>query len=103
MEAHVATVEGTIDQLDDFVAKLTEKVGTVLSKRPGFVESLALIDRDLGRGLLLTIWESRKAAEASNDQYRRDGVTLGVSAEVGLRRSVQWYDVVSVTRRSVTP
>jgi heme-degrading monooxygenase HmoA len=97
MIAHVATVEGTNAQLDQFVGILREEVAPVLRTRRGFAQSITLIDRDAGRGLLITLWESRAAADASSEQWRKEQATQGASSQVGLRRTAQWYEVAAIT------
>jgi heme-degrading monooxygenase HmoA len=97
MIAHVATLEGTPEQLREFVARLSSEVSPVIATRPGFIESIALVDAT-GGGMLITLWESQAAADASAEQWRKEGATTGVSERVGLRRQAQWYELALVTR-----
>lgn len=96
MIAHVAELRGSAEQLDDFMARITRDISPVLGTREGFIQSLALIDRTEGRGLLITVWKDRAAVDASTEQWRRDGATQGVSASVGLERVAHWYEVAAV-------
>ena len=98
MIAHVATVDGTADQVDRFISRVNTDVAPMIQTRKGFIESIALVDRDAGRGLLVTLWESRMAAAASDEQSKREGATQGVSASVGLHRTAQWYEVAAMTK-----
>lgn len=93
MIAHVATVDGTEEQLDQFMEILKTGVSPVVRERPGYIEGIALVDRASGRGLLVTLWKDKASADASSQRWREEGATRGTSETVGLRRSAQWYEV----------
>lgn len=98
MEAHVATLSGTAQQLNEFAARLQTDVTPVIRERAGFIESITLIDPATGEGLLITLWEDRSAAQRSSEQWRAEGASRGVSEAVGLNRSARWYNVAALTR-----
>lgn len=98
MIAHVATLQGTVAQFDDFSRKMRREIAPTLRSRTGFIESIVLVDNDAGRALLITLWESRTAVERSNEEWQREGATHGASAEVGLRRTAAWYEVADIVR-----
>jgi hypothetical protein len=85
-------------ELDELVRILRDAIHPVLRQRAGFQESIVLVDRRRRHGLMVTLWESREAAEASEEQFRASGATTGASAEAGLARTAQWYEVALVTR-----
>ncbi len=48
-------------KLDEFLATFGDTVAPDVRRRPGFKGSLLLTDRDTGKAISLTLWESEKA------------------------------------------
>lgn len=93
--AHVAHLEGSPEQIAEFVRMLTQSVHPVLQTREGFVEAITLVDPHAGRAIAIALWESKDAARKSNDEFIREGRDRGASEIAGLRREAMWYEVDS--------
>lgn len=61
MHARVSTYEGEADEL----VKAFDSVTGPLEKLEGFSKAYFLVDRDGGRGMSITLWESEDALVAS--------------------------------------
>jgi hypothetical protein len=87
MYARVTWLEGSPSQAKDAINGMRELAIPVLRESPGFVELLFLMDREGGRALALTIWETPEDLEASEEAARRlRGVPLARWASSGVER-----------------
>ena len=89
MYARVSTFDGDADQL-------TLGLGAVaggLAEMDGFNQALFLVDRNGGRGMSITLWESEGALNASVERANqmRQEATGQANASIG---SVDHYEVV---------
>ena len=88
MHARVSTYQGDGDRL----IKGFEGVSDALNAVDGFSHAYFLVDRESGKGMSITIWESEDALNASvakADELRRQGAEAGGS-EI---ESVQHYEI----------
>lgn len=88
MHARVSTYRGDGDRL----VKGFEGVREGLAAVDGFSHAYFLVDRESGKGMSITIWESEDALNASvakADELRRQGAEAGGS-EI---ESVQHYEI----------
>jgi len=78
MIAHVAEFIGQPDQLENVGMKgFHERVVPVLRAQPGFAGCLTLLDRENGKMLGVTLWDSEengRLAGARLEQERRTGM-----------------------------
>lgn len=65
MYARVNTFEGTVERFEEAEEFLREVVIPASRLAPGFAGMLSLIDRDTGRSLGITLWETREALDSS--------------------------------------
>ena len=75
MHARVSTFEGAPEHVEELNRYATEKVVPALKQIDGYVGVLGLADRESGKVIAVTVWESEEAlrasAEAAN-QLRSD-------------------------------
>lgn len=91
--ARVSTLEGTPEQADEGERYAEENVLPRARQLTGWKGVLSLLDRESGRGKLITFWDSTEAMQASAQQANqlRDDSAQASGAAV---RSVEPYDVL---------
>jgi heme-degrading monooxygenase HmoA len=73
MFARVTTAHGAPERLDDTLRTIREQAVPLFQGQAGFQHLYILIDRQSGKGLSVSLWESREAlaqAEAAINQLR---------------------------------
>ena len=88
MYARVSTYSGDGDRLLDGFADLTEPLAAI----DGFSHAYFMVDRESGKGMSITIWETEEALNASVEkanELREQGAAAG-GAEI---ESVQHYEI----------
>ena len=88
MYARVSTYSGDGDRLLDGFADLTEPLAAI----DGFSHAYFMVDRESGKGMSITIWETEEALNASVEkanELREKGAAAG-GAEI---ESVQHYEI----------
>ena len=93
MFARVVTVQTPPDRLDDGVRLLREQVIPAERSMSGFKSAYVLGDRQTGKSLVVTLWESEEALRASEQAMgqTRTQSTQDLSAAV---QSVERYEVL---------
>ncbi|MDP8958214.1 MAG: hypothetical protein M3N51_03225 [Actinomycetota bacterium] len=99
MHARVTTVQGTPDSVDEAVGVVQ---GVIAQARqiPGFKGVLSLVNRETGKGITATLWESEEAMRASEeaaDSLRGQAVS---AVEGSNLVSVERYEVAIDERGS---
>ena len=94
MFARASMVEGSADQVDAGIAKLEHDILGELQQVDGFSGILGCVDRGTGHTLVITLWETEQALQASEEranQLRSEAsASLGASAQPRVER----YEVV---------
>ena len=88
MYARVSTYRGDGDRLLEGFSDVTEPLTAI----DGFSHAYFMVDRESGKGMSITIWESEEALLASAakaDELREKGAAAG-GAEI---ESVQHYEI----------
>ena len=88
MYARVSTYRGDGERLLDGFADLTEPLAAI----DGFSHAYFMVDRESGKGMSITIWETEEALNASVEkanELREKGAAAG-GAEI---ESVQHYEI----------
>lgn len=67
MVVRTSTWSGSADQLDEWAVAVTEKVKPMVEQLPGNKGAFFLIDREGGKALTFTLWESEDAARATDE------------------------------------
>jgi len=93
MFARVSTYEGRPEQLDEMHHEGLEHVLPALEMQDGYSGGLVLADRQSGKVLAVTLWESEQAMEATEDASEWLRIFSAESAR-GTICSVQRYEVL---------
>jgi len=92
MHARIGTWQGTPEELERWVTRAREHVKPSVSQDAGLTAAYWLVDREGGRGLIVTIWESEAAMHASEQaRLQRQSAT---SAATNARVTTDRYEVV---------
>lgn len=90
--ARIGVWEGNGDDLERWVAQC-ERVKRGVQAQAGNCGAFFLLDRESGRALTLTLWES-EAARAASEAFRTQSQDT-TSDRTGARVSTERYDVVA--------
>jgi heme-degrading monooxygenase HmoA len=84
MYARIGTWQGTADELRRWVTRAREHVKPSLRQDAGLTAAYWLVDREGGKGLIVTLWESEAAMQASEQArvQRQSATTAATSARV---------------------
>jgi heme-degrading monooxygenase HmoA len=93
MFARVSTYEGRPEQLDEMHHEGLEHVLPALEMQDGYSGGLVLADRQSGKVLAVTLWESEQAMKATEDASEWLRIFSAESAR-GTISSVQRYEVL---------
>lgn len=92
MHARVSTIEGSSDQVDAGISNFRENV-VPFTREGGGKGSLLLADRQTGKVIAITLWESDDALRASEEKanaLRAQAATTGGAAQAP---TVERYEV----------
>ena len=93
MYARVSTIEGAPDKVDDVTRQTQEETLPQLQKMDGFKGFVALGDRNSGKMLGVSFWESEEALQATEQAV--SSVRSGAArAADGVVVSVEHYEVL---------
>ena len=101
MYARTTTIRGSSQAIDDATAYMRDEVMPAVQQMDGFVGLSFLADRDSGRCIVATAWQTEEAMRATMDRVRplRDRV-----AEVlGGRPEVQTWEIAVLHRVKEAP
>jgi heme-degrading monooxygenase HmoA len=90
--ARIGTWQGTAEELERWVTRAREHVKPSVQRDAGLTAAYWLVDREGGKGLIVTIWESEAAMHASEQSraQRQSATSAATSARVTTDR----YEVV---------
>ena len=89
MLARVSTFEGAPEQVDELTRYAREQVLPALEELEGFSGILGLADRQSGKVLAVTLWESEQAMRASEEsanQLRDESAETTSETTAGVER-----------------
>ena len=92
MFARIGTWAGTADDLERWVIRAREHVKPALEHDAGLAAAYWLVDRESGKALIVTLWESEAAMRAS-EQARLQRQTA-TAAATNARVTTDRYEVV---------
>ncbi len=92
MFARIGTWQGSPDELERWVSRAREQVKPSVQQDPGLKAAYWLVDREGGKGLIVTIWESEETMRAS--EHARARRQTATSAATGARVTTDRYEVV---------
>lgn len=93
MFARIGIWKGTPDELDRWVTRSREQVMPAVRQQPGVRGAYWLLDREAGRALTVTLWESEEALRAS-EQFRTQA-QAGTTQASGAAVTTERYEVVA--------
>jgi heme-degrading monooxygenase HmoA len=92
MFARIGTWQGSPHELERWISRAREQVKPSVQQDPGLKAAYWLVDREGGKGLVVTIWESEEAMRSSEHaRARRQAAT---SAATGAKVTTDRYEVV---------
>ncbi len=71
MFARVSTYEGPPDRMEEGISHARERILPAVRNIPGFSGVLFLADRQTGKALTVTLWESERAMQDSEEEANR--------------------------------
>jgi heme-degrading monooxygenase HmoA len=90
VHARVSTIQGSTDQIDEGIDRIRDTTLPAVKEIDGFKGILSLVDRQTGKGLTVTFWESEEALRASEEEANRlrreAAVKLGSTGEPTVER-----------------
>jgi heme-degrading monooxygenase HmoA len=98
MYARVSTIQGSADQIDEGIERVRETTLPAIKEIDGFKGIVSLVDRQTGKGLTVTLWESEDKLQASEEQANKlraeAAGNLGASGEPTVERyEVALYEI----------
>jgi heme-degrading monooxygenase HmoA len=92
MFARIGTWRGTGNELETWIDRSRSEVKPNIRQDPGLKAAYWLVDREGGTGLIVTLWESQAAMQASESarQQRQAAMSAKTAAQVTTAR----YEVV---------
>jgi heme-degrading monooxygenase HmoA len=85
-------VAGTAEELEQWIARGREQVKPSILQDAGLRAAYWLADRKAGKGMIVTIWESEDAMNAS--EVARLKRQMGMATATGAKVSTDRYEVV---------
>ena len=100
MHARVSTIQGSSDQIDEGIERVRDTTLPAVKEIDGFKGIFSLVDRQTGKGLTVTLWESEETLHASEEEANRlrkeAAGNLGATGEPTVERyEVALYEVES--------
>jgi quinol monooxygenase YgiN len=92
MFARIGTWQGSPDELTRWISRAREQVKPSIQQDRGLHAAYWLVDRAAGKGLIVTIWESEKAMQAS--EQARLARQAATSAATGATVTTDRYEIV---------
>ncbi len=71
MYARVNTFEGKADRVDDGIRHVRERVHAQAQRIDGYKGAILLVDRESGKTIGITLWESQEKMLASEEEAAR--------------------------------
>jgi heme-degrading monooxygenase HmoA len=90
--ARVTTFQGDPDSVDGPIRFPVREASRGVKDLPGFLAMFDFADRDTGRAIVVTLWETKEARDASSD-FARDAIEKVLEAGGEQVLSVREYEV----------
>jgi heme-degrading monooxygenase HmoA len=92
VHARMSILEGPLDQIDKGLRHVREQVLPLMQQQDGFKGFIALADRQSGKVIGVSLWESEQAMQASEEVGDRTR-SESVEATGGTVAGVERYEV----------
>lgn len=91
MFARIGTWQGSAEELNKWIERSRTQVKPNIQQDPGLAAVYWLVDREAGKGLIVTIWESEESMRASEEaRAKRQAAMSATGAKVTTER----YEVI---------
>jgi len=91
MFARIGTWQGSSEELERWVVRSRNEVKPSIRQEAGLRAAYWLVDREAGKGLIVTVWDSEEAMHASDaSRVKRQAAMSGVT---GARVTTDRYEV----------
>jgi len=94
MFARVTDISGPSNRIDAGMAEYRDMVLPAIKAMDGFQRAYLLVNRDGGRALSITIWDSQETMRASDEAA--NGLVAKISETLEAQAVVAHYEVASV-------
>jgi heme-degrading monooxygenase HmoA len=92
MFARIGTWQGSSEELERWIRRSREEVKPSIRQDQGLSAAYWLVDRDAGKGLIVTLWESADAMRASEEaRLKRQAAT---TATTGAKVTTERFEIV---------
>jgi len=92
MFARIGTWQGSPADLERWIVRGREQVKPAIRQDPGLTAVYWLVDREAGKGMIVTLWETREAMAAS--ERARAARQAATSTATGAAVTTARYEVV---------
>ncbi|HJR00215.1 MAG TPA: antibiotic biosynthesis monooxygenase [Methylomirabilota bacterium] len=92
MFARLGTWQGSAEDLERWIERGREHVKPSIRQDAGLKAAYWLVDRESGKALIVTFWESEEAMRASEEARRRR--QAATSAATGAQVTTERYEIV---------
>ena len=92
MFARLGAWQGSAEELERWIERGREHVKPSIRQDAGLKAAYWLVDRESGKGLIVTLWESEEAMRASEEARRRR--QAATSAVTGAQVTTERYEIV---------
>lgn len=92
MFARLGSWQGSTEELERWIQRAREDVKPSIQQDAGLKAAYWLVDREGGKGLIVTFWESEEAMRASEDARRRR--QSATSAATGAKVTTDRYEII---------
>jgi len=89
MHARISTYEGDPGKVDEAIGMIEGQVMPAAKAIPGFSAGYWMVDRDTGKAISVTLWETEEALRASEeaaDKLRQEGAAASDASIVSVDR-----------------
>lgn len=94
MFARASTISGSREKADEAVSLLESQVLPQIQQLDGFSGILGLIDRETGKSLVITLWETEEALRSSDEAAGKLRAETAEQLGSTTRPAVDRYEVV---------
>ena len=92
MFARLGAWQGSAEELEQWIERGREHVKPSIRQDAGLKAAYWLVDRESGKALIVTLWESEEAMRASEEARRRR--QAATSAATGAQVTTERYEIV---------
>lgn len=92
MFARLGAWQGSAEELERWIERGREHVKPSIRQDAGLKAAYWLVDRESGKALIVTLWESEEAMRSSEDARRRR--QAATSAATGAQVTTERYEIV---------